>query len=109
MSFVAMTTYRRTRNVSECLYSLYAWLQVTYRVSRRRRKMYLGHARLCMCLCVCRSPHYCMDPRFNVAGLKVGRVADPAHFDLPRLYRVSLGSNFTKDKFLENACQNASR
>jgi len=48
-------------------------------------------------------------PRFNLAGLKVGRVADPAHFDLPRLYRVSLGSNFTKDKFLENACQNAPR
>jgi len=25
MSFVDMTTYRRTRNVSECLYSLYLW------------------------------------------------------------------------------------
>ena len=26
LGFVAMTTERRTRNVSECLYSLYAWL-----------------------------------------------------------------------------------
>jgi len=34
--------------------------------SRRRRKIYCGHARLCVCLCVCLSaaacPHYCTDP-----------------------------------------------
>jgi len=50
---------------------------VTFCVSRRRRKMYCGHARLCvclmclsvclsLCLCVCLSaairPHYCTDP-----------------------------------------------
>jgi len=37
---------------------------------RRRRKMYCGHARLCVCVCVCLSvclceavrPHYCTDP-----------------------------------------------
>ena len=29
----------------------------TFRVSRRRREMYSGHGRLCVCLCVCRSPH----------------------------------------------------
>jgi len=35
-------------------------------VSRRRRKMYCGHARLCVCVSVCLSaavrPHYCTDP-----------------------------------------------
>jgi len=41
---------------------------VTFCVSRRRRKMYSGHARLCVCVCVsvCLSaavlPHYCTDP-----------------------------------------------
>jgi len=25
---------------------------ITFRVSRRRREMYCGHARLCVCLCV---------------------------------------------------------
>jgi len=43
---------------------------VTFCVNRRRRKIYCGHARLCVCLCVCLSvclsatvrPHYCTDP-----------------------------------------------
>jgi len=41
---------------------------ITFCVSRRRRKMYCGHARLCVCVClsVCLSaavrPHYCTDP-----------------------------------------------
>jgi len=32
---------------------------ITPRVSRRRREMYIGHARLCVCVCVsvCLSPH----------------------------------------------------
>ena len=42
-------------------------LLVTLCVSRRRRKMYCGHARLCVCVCVCVClsaavrPHYCTD------------------------------------------------
>ena len=43
---------------------------ITFCVSRRRRKMYCGHARLCVCVSVCVSvclsaavcPHYCTDP-----------------------------------------------
>jgi len=41
---------------------------ITFCASRRRRKMYCGHARLCVsvCLSVCLSvavrPHYCTDP-----------------------------------------------
>ena len=38
---------------------------VTFRVSRRRREMYCGHARLCACLSLCLSAaaclHYCTD------------------------------------------------
>jgi len=38
---------------------------ITFRVSRRRRKMHSGHGRLCVCLSVCLSlaafPHYCTD------------------------------------------------
>ena len=26
---------------------------ITFRVSRRRREVYIGHARLCVCVCVC--------------------------------------------------------
>jgi len=41
-------------------------LLVTFCVSRRRRQMYCGHARLCVCLSLCLSaavrPHYCTDP-----------------------------------------------
>jgi len=34
---------------------------VTYRVSRRRREMYCGHARLCVWLSVAACLHYCTD------------------------------------------------
>ena len=40
----------RTRNVSEC--SVLALCLVTFCVSRRRRKTYCGHARLCVCVTV---------------------------------------------------------
>jgi len=35
---------------------------ITFCVSRSRRKMYCGHARLCVCLSVAVRPHYCTDP-----------------------------------------------
>ena len=37
---------------------------ITFRVTRRRRKMYSGHARLCVCQCLSAiaCPHYCNDP-----------------------------------------------
>jgi len=38
---------------------------VTFRVSRRPREMYCGHARLCVlsvCLSAAACPHYCTDP-----------------------------------------------
>ena len=35
---------------------------ITFRVSRRSREMYCGHARLCVCLSAAACPHYCTDP-----------------------------------------------
>jgi len=37
---------------------------ITFCVSRRRCKMYCGHARLCVCVCLSSAacPHYCTDP-----------------------------------------------
>ena len=35
----------------------YDFLLVTFRVSRRPREMYCGHARLCVCVSVCARPH----------------------------------------------------
>jgi len=35
---------------------------ITFRVSRRRREMYCGHARLCVCLSATVCLHYCTDP-----------------------------------------------
>jgi len=35
---------------------------ITVRVSRRRREMYCGHARLCVCLSAAACLHYCTDP-----------------------------------------------
>ena len=34
----------------------------TFRVSRTRREMYSGHARLCVCRSAAACPHYCADP-----------------------------------------------
>ena len=35
---------------------------ITFCVSRRRRRMLCGHARLCVCLSAAVRPHYCTDP-----------------------------------------------
>jgi len=37
-------------------------VSITFRMSRRRREMYCGHARLCVCLSAAACPHYCTDP-----------------------------------------------
>jgi len=41
------------------------WALITFRVIRRRREIYTGHAPLCVCVSVCLSfaafPHYCTD------------------------------------------------
>jgi len=60
------TLYVATR--SSCTVHYQSTPLVAFRVIRRRREMYIGHARLCvpLCLSVCLSlaacPHYCTDP-----------------------------------------------
>jgi len=61
----------RTRNVTE--YMLVPALCLTFRVSRRRRRreMYSGHGRLCVCPPA--FPHYCTDPDVtwkNIEGIR---------------------------------------
>jgi len=46
---------------------------ITFCVSRRRRKMYCGHARLCVCVCVCvsvrgRTPTLLQGPGCNLGA-----------------------------------------
>jgi len=63
----------RTPNVNEYMLVL-ALCLVTFRVSRRRREMYCGHARrVCVCLSVClsvrgRMPTLLHGPRFSLGG-----------------------------------------
>ena len=46
----------------ETLGKLYVDAIITFRVSRRRRKLDCGHARLCVCLSAVACLHYCTDP-----------------------------------------------
>jgi len=57
---------------------------ITFRVSRRQREMYTGHALLCVCLSAVppACPHYCTDPdvTWGMAGVPcscalLGRIA----------------------------------
>ena len=46
--------------LSSCVLSCYCF--ITFCVSHRRRKMYCGDARLCVCVSAAVRAHYCMDP-----------------------------------------------
>jgi len=45
---------------------------IIFRVSRRRREMYCGHARLCVCLSVCLSGRGCMPTVLHRPGCNLG-------------------------------------
>ena len=45
---------------------------IKFRVSRRRREMYCGHARLCVCLSAAVRQHYCTDPDVTCCALLGG-------------------------------------
>ena len=61
----------QTRHVSEYMLVL-ALCLVTFCMSRRRRKMYCGHARLCVCVCVC----VCLSVCLSVRGLRPRHCTD---------------------------------
>jgi len=45
---------------------------ITFRVSRRRREMYIGHERLCACDCVCLSVRRRMPKLLHRPGCNLG-------------------------------------
>jgi len=61
---------RAVDQYSLLLQSRVVWLLVTFCVSRRRRTMYCGHARLSVCLCVCprRTPTLLHGPGCNLGA-----------------------------------------
>ena len=59
-----------TRNVIIIIIGLLSF--ITLRVNRRRREMYTGHGRLCVCLSLAAFAHYCTDP-----GVTWGMVGVP--------------------------------
>jgi len=69
ISWNDLPPHQQRRHEVELRYYYYCII-ITFCVSRRRRKMYCGHARLCVSLSVCVSvwvsaavrPHYCADP-----------------------------------------------
>jgi len=54
-----MADFRRDPRRSEGLRARLNF--VTFHMSRRRREMYCGHARLCVCLSAAACPHHCTD------------------------------------------------
>jgi len=54
--------YIAAQRPCQCVCYVWLLLVITFRVSRRRRETYSGHARLCVCLSLAAYPHYCMHP-----------------------------------------------
>jgi len=55
--FISVTHRDWLMSCLVCFNIWHGYLLITFRVSCRRREMYSGHARLCVCLSVCPSPH----------------------------------------------------
>jgi len=67
--YMRWTDFKYSRTLSFCVFTFVTF--VTFRLRRRLREVYCGHARLsvsdCLCVCACLSvrgpcPHYCTDP-----------------------------------------------
>jgi len=79
----------------------YGFVIIKFCLSRRQRKMYCGHARLCLCVClsVCLStavfPHYCMDPDVTWGS---GRGCPIVHYwaDLQSVHGLHFYGNITR-------------
>jgi len=71
---------------------------ITFRVSRRRRLMYIGHARLSVCLSVAAFPHYCTDP--DVTWISDKAYNSHSSFGSSRSTVVAIG----EDEITPNSC-----
>jgi len=86
---------KRTQNVSEYMLVL-ALCLVTFCLSRRRRKMYCGHPRLCVYLSAAVRPHYCTDPDVTW-GRGRGRPLVVHYWaDLQSVHRLRCYGNITR-------------
>jgi len=65
-------------------------LVATFRVSRRRRKMYIGHVHLCVCLCAAAFLHYYTDP-----DVTWGVVVDALYYYYYYYYYICLAAFFS--------------
>jgi len=86
----------RLKLAAHAVLSADAGLLVIFRVSRRRRKMYCGHAHLCVCLSAAACPHYCMDPDVTWGS---GRGCPPVvHYwaDLQSVHGLRCYGNITR-------------
>ena len=87
-------------------YSSTGNLLATFCVSRTRRTMYCGHARMCVCvcvsvcLCVCLSaavrPHYCTDPDVTWGTGRGCPLAVHYCADLQSVHRLRCYGNITR-------------
>jgi len=66
LSFIQTFVFYLSTDIRGIIIVVTVWQLTTFCVTHRRRKMYCGHARLCVCVSVCLSAaartHYCMDP-----------------------------------------------
>ena len=73
---------------------------ITFCVTRRRRKMYCGHPRLRVCLCVCLSaaacPHYCTDPDVTWSSGRRCPLVVHCWADLQSVYGLRCYGNITR-------------
>jgi len=75
---------------------LYKNVVIIFRVRRRRREMYIGHAHLCVCLSVAACQHYCTEGKGKARGREgeegrrgmapLRKFLDPRLINLPRFY-----------------------
>jgi len=75
---------------------------ITFRVRRRRREMYCGHAHLCVCLsaAACLYIHYCTDPDVTCGSGRDAPLVVYCWADLQSVYRLHCYGNITKREML---------
>jgi len=71
---------------------------IRFRVSRRRREMYCGHARLCVCLSAAACPHYCRDTDVTWRNGRVCPLVVHYLVDLQSVHGLRCYGNITRTR-----------
>jgi len=98
-SHVELTQLRQTPtiDISLCLWPL-PTLIITFRVSRRRREMHCGHARLRVCLSAAACLHYCTDPDVTWGSGRGCPLVVHYWADLQSVHRLRCCSKLTRKR-----------